>query len=153
MSKIYNVAVIGCGIGRSHIVEGYLTNPDRFRVLALCDLNPERMASVADEFKIERRTTSYDEILSMDDIDIVDICTPPSVHYQQVMAGLKAGKHVVCEKPLVGSLAEVDEVIAEEKRSKGKLMPVFQYRFGNGIEQAKRIIDAGLAGKPYVGTV
>jgi predicted dehydrogenase len=153
MSKIYNVAVIGCGIGRSHIVEGYLTNPDRFRVLALCDLNPERMAAVADEFKIERRTTSYDEILSMDDIDIIDVCTPPGVHYQQVMGGLKAGKHVVCEKPLVGSLAEVDEVIAQEKASTGKLMPVFQYRFGNGIEQAKRIIDAGLAGKPYVGTV
>lgn len=153
MSKIYNVAVIGCGIGRSHIVEGYLTNPDRFRVLALCDLNPERLASVASEFKIERQTTSFDEILAMDDIDIVDICTPPGVHYQQVMAGLKSGKHVVCEKPLVGSLAEVDEVIAEEQRSNGKLMPVFQYRFGNGIEQAKRIIDAGLAGKPYVGTV
>lgn len=153
MNKIYNVAVIGCGIGRSHIVEGYLPNSDRFRVLALCDLNPERMNAIGDEFKIERRVTSYDDILAMADIDIVDICTPPGVHYSQVMAGLKAGKHVVCEKPLVGSLSEVDEVIAEEKRSKGKLMPVFQYRFGNGIEQAKRIIDAGLAGKPYVGTV
>ncbi len=53
----------------------------------------------------------------------------------------------------MGSLEQVDEVIAEEKRSKGKLMPVFQYRFGNGIEQAKAIIDAGIAGKPYVGTV
>jgi predicted dehydrogenase len=153
MSRIYNVAVIGGGIGRSHIVEGYLTNADKFRVLAICDLNPERMNALADEFGIERRTTSYDEILAMADIDIVDICTPPMVHFPQVMAGLRAGKNVICEKPLVGSLAHVDEVIAEEKRSKGKLMPVFQYRFGNGIEQAKAIIDAGIAGKPYVGTV
>ena len=44
-------------------------------------------------------------------------------------------------------------MIAEEAKSKGLLMPVFQYRFGNGIQQAKTIIDAGLAGKPYVGTV
>lgn len=153
MSRIYNVAVIGGGIGRSHIVEGYVTNPDKFKVLVICDLNPERMDALADEFNVERRTTSFDEVLAMDDVDIVDICTPPMVHYPQVMAALKAGKHVICEKPLVGSLAHVDEVIAEEKRSKGKLMPVFQYRFGNGIEQAKRIIDAGLAGKPYVGTV
>ncbi len=153
MSEIKTVAVIGGGIGRSHIVEGYITNPDRYKVLAVCDLNPERLNGLADEFGIERRTTSYDEILAMPDLDIVDICTPPMVHYPQVMAGLRAGKHVVCEKPLVGSLAQVDEVIAEEQRSTGTLMPIFQYRYGDGIEQAKAIIDAGIAGKPYVGTV
>ncbi len=153
MSKIYNVAVVGGGIGRSHIIEGYVTNPDKYNVLVICDLNPERMNALADEFDVERRTTSYDEVLAMDDVDIVDICTPPMVHYPQVMAGLKAGKHVVCEKPLVGSLSQVDEVIAAEAMAKGTLMPIFQYRYGNGIEQAKAIIDAGIAGKPYVGTV
>ena len=153
MSKIYNVAVVGGGIGRSHIIEGYVTNPDKYKVLVICDLNPERMNALADEFEVERRTTSYDEVLAMDDVDIVDICTPPMVHYPQVMAGLAAGKHVVCEKPLVGSLSQVDEVIAAEAKAKGTLMPIFQYRYGNGIEQAKAIIDAGIAGKPYVGTV
>ena len=153
MSKIYNVAIIGVGIGRSHIVEGYLPNADKFRVVALCDLNAERMAAVGDEFGIERRIAGFDDVLAMDDIDIIDICTPPGVHYAMVMASLKAGKHVICEKPLVGSLSQVDEVIAQEKLSKGLLMPVFQYRFGDGIEQAKAIIDAGIAGKPFVGTV
>ncbi len=108
---------------------------------------------MADEFGIERRVENFDDLLAMDDLDIIDVCTPPMVHYPMVMAALKAGKHVICEKPLVGSLAQVDEVIAQEKLSKGRLMPVFQYRFGNGIQQAKAIIDAGLAGKPYVGTV
>ena len=153
MSKIYNVAIIGVGIGRSHIVEGYLPNSDKFKVVALCDLNAERMGAVSDEFGIDRRITGFDDVLAMDDIDIIDICTPPGVHYAMVMAALKAGKHVICEKPLVGSLAQVDEVIAQEKLSKGMLMPVFQYRFGDGIEQAKAIIDAGIAGKPFVGTV
>lgn len=153
MSKIFNVAIIGVGIGRSHIVEGYLPNADKFKVKVLCDLNAERLAAVADEFAIEGRIASFDDVLAMDDIDIIDICTPPGLHYSMVMAALKAGKHVICEKPLVGSLAQVDAVIAEEKNSKGMLMPVFQYRFGNGIEQAKAIIDAGLAGKPYMGTV
>jgi predicted dehydrogenase len=153
MSKIFNVAVIGVGIGRSHIVEGYLPNADKYKVLALCDLNAERMGAVADEFGIERRITSFDDIIAMDDIDIIDVCTPPMLHHPMVMAALKAGKHVICEKPLVGSLAQVDEVIAQEKISTGKLMPVFQYRFGDGIEQAKAIIDAGLAGKPFAATV
>jgi len=153
MSRILNVAVVGCGIGRSHIVEGYLPNADRFKVVALCDLDPERLNKIGDEFGIERRITSFDELLGMDDIDVIDVCTPPGVHYSMVMAALRAGKHVVCEKPLVGSLKQVDEVMAEEKVSKGKLMPVFQYRFGDGIEQAKAVIDSGIAGKPYVGTV
>ncbi|HEV7276661.1 MAG TPA: Gfo/Idh/MocA family oxidoreductase [Devosiaceae bacterium] len=153
MSEVQTVAVVGCGIGRSHIVEGYLPHPDKFRVIALCDLNEERLNGLADEFDIERRVADFDELLAMDDLDIVDICTPPGIHYGQIIAGLRAGKHVVCEKPLVGSLAQVDEVIAEEKTSKGLLMPVFQYRFGDGIGQAKAIIDAGIAGKPYAGTV
>ncbi|KKC33011.1 Gfo/Idh/MocA family protein [Devosia psychrophila] len=153
MSRIFNVAVVGVGIGRSHIVEGYVPNADKFKVLALCDLNVERMTPIADEFGVERRVTSFDDVLAMDNIDVVDICTPPGLHYSMVMAALKAGKHVICEKPLVGSLAQVDEVIAAEKQSKGMLMPVFQYRFGNGIEQAKAIIDAGIAGKPFMGTV
>lgn len=153
MSRVFKVAVIGMGIGRSHIVEGYLPNQDKFKVMALCDLNAERMGGVADEFGIERRIERFDDILAMDDIDVIDICTPPMLHFPMVMAALKAGKHVICEKPLVGSLEQVDQVIAEEKRSQGLLMPVFQYRFGDGIEQAKAIIDAGIAGKPYVGTV
>lgn len=153
VNEVLTVAIVGGGIGRSHIVEGYEPNADRFKVLAICDLDPGRMNGLADEFGIERRTPDFDDLLKMDDLDIIDICTPPMVHYPMIMAALRAGKHVICEKPLVGSLREIDEVIAEERKSAGKLMPVFQYRFGNGIQQAKAIIDAGLAGKPYVGTV
>lgn len=153
MSKLYTVAVVGGGIGRSHIVEGYETNKDRFKVLAICDLDATRRNGLADEFGVECRVEKFDDLLAMDDLDIIDVCTPPMLHFPMVIAALRAGKHVICEKPLVGSLAEVDAVMEEEQRSKGKLMPVFQYRFGNGIQQAKAIIDAGIAGKPYVGTV
>ena len=153
MSDVYTVAVVGCGIGRSHIVEGYLPNADRFKVIAVCDLDTKRMNALGDEFAIERRTTRFEDLLAMDDIDVIDVCTPPLVHYPMITAALRAGKHVISEKPLVGSLAEMDAVIAEEAVSKGRLMPIFQYRFGDGVEQAKRIIDAGIAGKPYVGTV
>jgi predicted dehydrogenase len=153
MSCVLNVAVVGCGIGRSHIVEGYLPNADKFRVLALCDLNQERLDQIGGEFGIERRLTDFNDLLGMDDIDIIDVCTPPGAHFPMVMAALEAGKHVVCEKPLVGSLEAVDAVMAQERKSAGKLMPVFQYRFGDGIEQAKAIIDAGIAGRPFCGTV
>jgi predicted dehydrogenase len=153
MAKCWTVAVIGGGIGRSHIAEGYARMPEKFDLRVLCDLNPERLVEVADEFAVPRRSTSFDEVLAMDDIDIVDICTPPTLHFPQAIAALAAGKQVVCEKPLVGSLAEIDQLAAAEARAAGRVMPVFQYRFGDGLQKAKRIVDLGLAGKPYLGTV
>src|SRR6516162_3543700 len=149
---IRSVAIVGCGIGRAHI-EGCNVHPDKFRVLALCDIDERRLDAVGNEFAIARRTTSFDEILRMDDVDIVHICTPPALHAAQVLAALAAGKEVVCEKPLVGSLAEIDRVIAAEQQARGRVLPVFQYRFGNGVQKAKRIIDLGLAGKPYLATI
>ncbi|NTJ44448.1 Gfo/Idh/MocA family oxidoreductase [Agrobacterium larrymoorei] len=152
MPKRYRVGIIGCGIGRSHIQEGYSAHPDKYEVAVLCDLNTERLNAVADEFGVEGRVTSSDELIAIPDIDIIDICTPPAIHTQLILQALAAGKHVVCEKPLTGSLSEIDEVKAAEKIAKGKLMPIFQYRYGEGVQQARRIIESGLAGKPYVGT-
>jgi predicted dehydrogenase len=151
-TRIWTVAIVGCGIGRAHI-EGCRAHPDKFRVLALCDVDEKRLAAVGDEFAIERLTTSFDEILRMDDVDIVDICTPPALHVMQIFAALAAGKDVVCEKPLAGSLAEIDRVIAAESQAPGRVLPVFQYRFGNGVQKAKRIVDLGIAGQPYLATV
>ncbi|KAB0679314.1 Gfo/Idh/MocA family protein [Aureimonas leprariae] len=148
---ILNVAVIGCGIGRSHIEEGYARNLDGYRVLAVCDLDAARMAALADEFGIERRIRDFDAVLAMPEIDVIDICTPPALHREMILKALAAGKHVVCEKPLVGSLAEADEIIAAEKGAKGQLMPIFQYRYGDGAMQAKHLIESGIAGKPYAG--
>lgn len=152
-NRIWTVAVVGCGIGRSHIAEGYRRHPDKFRVLVLCDLDEVRLAKLGDEFSIERGTRSFDEVLRMDDVDIVDICTPPALHLAQILAALAVGKEVVCEKPIVGSLGEIDRVIAAERRAAGRVMPIFQYRFGNGLQKAKRIVDMGIAGKPYLATV
>jgi predicted dehydrogenase len=145
--------VVGCGIGRNHIARGYRKHPDEFRVQAVCDIDAGRLAAVADEFAIAQRTRSLDELLAMDDIDIVDICTPAALHFEQILAALSAGKEVVCEKPLVGSLAEADRVIAAEKAAVGRVMPIFQYRYGDGVQKAKRIIDLGIAGTSYLATV
>ena len=148
-----NVAIIGLGIGRAHLAEGYAKHPGKFRVLALCDLDEERLAKVGAEFAVPRLTRSFEEVLAMRDIDIVDICTPPTLHVPQTLAALSAGKDVICEKPIAGSLAEVDAIIGAERKARGRVMPIFQYRYGNGVQKARHIIEAGLAGKPYLATV
>jgi predicted dehydrogenase len=151
--KKLSVALVGCGIGRSHIEEGYIPNADLFDLKVVCDLDAEKSRKIAGEFGIKTTVQSFDALLDMPDIDVIDICTPPQLHLPMIIKALKAGKHVICEKPLVGSLAQMDMVIEQEKASVGRLMPIFQYRFGDGVQQAKAIIDAGIAGRPYVGSV
>jgi predicted dehydrogenase len=150
--KVWNVGIVGLNAGRTHIVEGYAPHPG-FRVAAVCDLDAARRAAVADEFRIEGQTADFADLLADPGIDVIDICTPPALHRAQIEAALAAGKQVVCEKPLTGSLADLDAIVAAERAAAGAVMPVFQYRYGDGIEKARRIVAAGIAGKPYVGTV
>jgi predicted dehydrogenase len=92
-------------------------------------------------------------LLQRDDIDIIDICTPPMLHLPQAKAALLAGKHVVCEKPVAKSIAAVDELIRVERESGRRLMPVFQYRFGQGLQKLLHLRERGFTSKPFVATV
>jgi predicted dehydrogenase len=127
--------------------------PERFEVLAICDIDRERAESVAEEGGLPRTVTDFAEVLRMDDVDVIDICTPPHLHFSQVQQALHAGKHAVCEKPLVSSLREVDELIRIEAASGQRIMPIFQYRFGHGLQKLKLLISEGVTGTPYLATV
>ncbi len=150
---VWRVAVVGCGVGRSHIARGYARHPDKFRVVALCDTDAARLAAVGDEFGIACRTADFDKVLRLPEVDIVDVCTPSFLHVEQVLAALMAGKEVVCEKPFAGSLADVDRVAAAVSGVRRRVLPVFQYRYGDGVQKVKRVIDSGVAGTPYLATV
>lgn len=145
------VAIAGVGIGRQHAA-AFRKLPERFDVIALCDIDAERRDVVAKEFAIAGTTASFDDLLAADDVDVVDICTPQGLHYGQVKAALAAGKHVICEKPVVGSLAECDELVEAERVSGRRAMPVYQYRFGGGLQKLLHLIDRGVTGKHYLST-
>ena len=114
MQKI-NVGVVGTGfIGPAHI-EALRRLPNT-NVVALCEVTPELARQKADQLGIERACT-FDELLKMDDIQVVHICTPNFLHYSQSKAALEAGKHVVCEKPLAKDLHEAEELVKLAKES------------------------------------
>src|ERR1700720_2024263 len=113
MSAPLRVAVVGAGIGAAH-VRGYQAVPERFEIAALCDVDKDRARSVADQLNVARVVTDLGELCRMDDLDVIDICTPPHLHFEQIQQVLAAGKHAVCEKPLVSSLREVDELARAE---------------------------------------
>jgi predicted dehydrogenase len=146
------VAVVGAGIGRSH-VRGYQAVADRFEVTALCDIDPERARPVAEDHGILRVVTDLAELCRMDDLDVIDICTPPHLHFDQIQQVLAASKHAICEKPLVSSLREVDALAQAEAKSGRRIMPIFQYRFGHGLQKLKLLMAQGLTGKAYLSTV
>lgn len=147
-----NVAIIGAGIGEQHLA-GYRQLPDQFAVKAICDLNQDRARVITDDDNSIAIHTDSHAVLNDDAIDIVDICLPPHLHFDMTLAGLKAGKHVICEKPLVRSVREVDALIEAATEAKRKVFPVFQYRYGHGLHQLQALIHAGLAGKPYTASL
>ena len=124
-----------------------------YRVRTVCDLDGDLATDVAGWLRGVQPVTDLDEVLADDEIDVVDLCTPPHLHRAQVETVLAAGKDVFCEKPLVGSVAEVDELASMPRPAGRTVMPILQYRFGHGIQKLRRVVDLGLAGKPYVANV
>ena len=146
------VAVVGGGVGRQH-VEAYQKLPEKYDLVAFCDVDPVRAGEVAAAFGIKKTVTDLGELLAMEEIDLVNLATPPSLHVPQIKAVLAAGKHVVCEKPLAASLAEIDELAEAEAVSQKKICPVFQYRFGDGFQKLLHLKSKKVLGKPYLATV
>ncbi len=152
MTKRHRVAIVGTGIGAAHL-NGFLANPDRFEVAVICGQDPARTAALAAQAPGAETHLGFNTaLLARPDLDIIDICTPPDLHLSQATQALQAGRHVILEKPLVASLAEVDALEAAIARTGRTLMPIFQARFGNGLAMAKHILASGQAGRIHVAT-
>ena len=129
MSTKLGVGVVGAGaIFPSHLqADKFLSS--RFRLIGIADTDEMRLREAGMKHFLPVSTTNYNELLERDDVDIIDICTPPGVHTQIVKDALRAGKYVISEKPLAPTLAEVDELIEFCKEYPGKLSTVFQRRY------------------------
>jgi len=148
MSKKLRVGVIGLGgIANTH-VPGWSSSPYT-ELVAGSDINPAAFPVWEQKYGIKRFCQDPEELLQDPEIDIVDICSPNMFHTQQVIAALNAGKHVICEKPLAPTPAEIRQMIEARDRSGKLLMTAQHFRF-KGISQAmKTEIDRGSLGKIY----
>ena len=152
MNNRLRVGVVGCGIGQGHI-HAYRSLPEQFDVVAVCDVDGARAREVATRLQVPRAATNLADVCRMDDLDVINVCTPSYLHSQQVLEVLAAGKHAVCEKPVAGSLKEVDELMQAEARSGRRVMPIFQARFGHGVQKLKFLIEERVAGQAFLSTV
>ena len=146
------VAVIGLGfMGMTHL-RAYLANP-LARVVAVCDAcrAPENgiLKGVAANLQGSgdialgpdvRFFQKPEDLLAAADVQLVDICTPTPVHAEQVIAALKAGKDVICEKPLARSSAAARDILAVARDAPGFLMPAMCMRFWPGWSWLKQAV-------------
>ena len=104
------LAVVGCGTISRLNVPGYLRD-DRCEIVALCDPIRERAEESAAEWRISPAIyTDYQEVLADPNVDAVELLTPTHLHADQIIAGLEAGKHVSCQKPIAVSIPEADRI-------------------------------------------
>lgn len=148
MSKV-KIALIGAGnIANAHL-ESYCKVPDA-EIVAICDINPDRLAKTADRFGIERRYTDVDSMLADNpDLDAADVCVWNCNHAECSIKALNAGLNVLCEKPMAYSAKEAEEMKAAADRSGKLLMIGFVLRFSNEAKIAQDFIEKDYLGEIY----
>jgi predicted dehydrogenase len=146
--SLYNVAVIGTGaIGHDHIAS--FNQHPAARVIALAEVSPERGREAAAKFKISDLVTDYRQLLARDDIDVVSIALPNYLHAPVALDALRAGKHVMLDKPVATNARDAARLGVEAKK-RGLLFMVGQNdRFHPAIQTLKRLIGEGVLGDVY----
>jgi len=139
------VGIAGVGfMGTTHAAGWAATGAD---LVGLCAETTDEAAGMAQTY----RTQVYaDYAALLDDVDVIDICTPTHLHYEMVLQAAAAGKHIICEKPLARTVAQAQEMIRACRTAGVKLFVAHVVRFFPEYALAKAQIDQGKIGKPGV---
>jgi len=142
--KKIKFALVGCGriAGRhAEIIKSIA------ELQAVCDIKPERAKEFSEKFDAPYYTSIEKLLEEVRDIDVVSVCTPNSLHAEHTILSLKAGKNVLCEKPMAISVVDCKRMMIEADKSGRDLFIVKQNRFNPPVAALKQIIDDGKLGK------
>ena len=155
MPKTFKVGMIGYRfMGKAHS-NGWRQAPRFFPLKAnvemhtICGRNPKAVKAAAGELGWQNASTDWKAVINDPEIDIVDINTPNDSHAEIAIAAAKAGKHVLCEKPLGMDVAQCKEMVDAVKKAKVVHMVCHNYRRIPAIAQAKKMIEEGAIGDIY----
>jgi predicted dehydrogenase len=148
MGEQIRVGIIGCGWPGAAHARGYLA-AGGFKVAAVADLIPDRRKKLMAEFQIPREYSDAKDLVKDKEIDAVSIALPNHMHAAVAQAALRAGKHVLCEKPPAISAAEARRMDAAAKKNGKVLLYSLQRRFGPHEQAAKAAVAKGYIGDVY----
>jgi predicted dehydrogenase len=140
-----NVAVIGLGFG-AEFIPIYQQHPNA-HMLAICQRTPSRLQQVGDQFGVERRYTSYEDVLADRDVDFVHINSPIPDHAPMSLAALNAGKHVLCTVPMATTLEECWQIVEAVKRTGLKYMMAETVVYSREFLFLKELYEKGELGR------
>lgn len=146
MSPKLRFAIIGCGkIAPRHATEAVKHG----KLVAVCDIVKEKADALAQQFSAKPYYNITDLLVNEKEIDIVSICTPNGFHAEHSIQSLKAGKHVLCEKPMAISSADAKKMIKVAKGTGRKLYVVKQNRFNPPVAFVKQLAHDNKLGKIF----
>ncbi|HZK34335.1 MAG TPA: Gfo/Idh/MocA family oxidoreductase [Bacillota bacterium] len=147
--KKIKIGLIGAGnIAQNAHIPAYLKMKDA-RLTAVCDINRARAADVAQKYGMKHVTTDIDELIALDDVDAVSICTWNNSHAQAAISAAKAGKHVLCEKPMAMTVEEATAMKKAAYENNITFMMGFVNRFRSDSKAIKDMEKAGRLGDIY----
>jgi predicted dehydrogenase len=150
--KPVGIAIVGGGgIAQAAHLPAYakLRDEGKVVIVGVADANEATAKAAADKFQIPQVFTDYHDLLALDAVDAVDVCTPNFLHKQPTLDAFAAGKHVLVEKPIGLNSIEGAEMVAAGKKA-GKILQVgLNMRFASAPQVIKRMIDAGKLGEVY----
>lgn len=147
--KTYGVILVGCGnMGAVHLDN--LHKHNRVRIVGVADLLPDKAREFARKYGAETWDTDYRNLLKRDDVDIAIIATYPSTHLEIARTCLDAGKHILCEKPVAGTMRETEEFLHLAASSRAKVMVGHILRHNSTYKRVAEMIKNGAIGGPIV---
>ncbi len=155
MTKPYNIGMIGYGfMGRAHSnayanAAHYFDLPVRPVLKAVCARDEAKARAFAEQWGYESVETDWRKLLERQDIDAVDICTPNNLHKEMAIAAARAGKAILCEKPLAMNVAEGEEMCAAVEKAGVPNIVWYNYRRIPAVTFAKQLIDEGKLGRIF----
>lgn len=143
------IGIVGTGrIVQVHHLPNWAKIPQA-KVVAVSDVAPGRARQVADQHDIPYSFEDYRELVAHPEVDAVQVCAPNFLHAPITLAALKAGKHVLCEKPLATTVAAAQEMVETARQVGRTLMVGLNNRFRTDVRVLRRHIEAGDLGDIY----
>ncbi len=155
MAQEVKVGLVGAGfMGKAHSnawldVEHCYDLPVRRSMRAICDVESKPAETLAKQYGWDSVETSWEQLVERDDIDLIDICTSNATHESIAVAAAKAGKHILCEKPIARNADEARRMLDAALESNVRHMVAFNYRRVPALVLARRLIEEGKIGKIY----
>ena len=138
-------AIVGCGRIAQRHAEHIFNNG---QLVAVCDIEIDKANVLASKYKANA-FESIDEMLKIIEADVISICSPNGLHAEHSIKSLKAGFHVLCEKPMAINVNDCGEMIKVAEQVNKRLFAIKQNRFNPPVEAVKKVIDDGRLGKIY----